>query len=109
MDAFALAQWFCLFMAPEESLSIAPFKQPNQTVETERAGGETVAKLLAETERQLDAFRQEVATAQPVTGQPDNSERLRSTSKQALTSVDPELRVLKADFTHSKTYMPGMT
>ena len=45
-----------------------------------------------------------MATAQRVTGQPDGSERLRSTSKQALTSVDPELRVLKADFSLEDLY-----
>ncbi len=98
LDAFSLAQWFWLLMAPDESQNFSPFNLPDQPHEKNQVNGESLEIQLAETERQLAAFRQEVAVENPPNALPEDEDRLKSTSIEALNKLDPKLRALKSNF-----------
>ncbi|QQP87531.1 AAA family ATPase [Skermanella sp. TT6] len=92
-DAWALAQWFCRLIAPEELYASGPFRLPDPGARPAGASRETVEEALAET----GGGREEASdpAAKPARLSQDDSRQEREASDKAFNAVDPTTRELR--------------
>ena len=92
-DAWALAQWFCRLMAPEEPHAPEPFRLPDPGAQPAGAARETVGEAISG----VSEGNEEASgpAAKPARIPQDDSRQWRKVSDEAFAAVDPATRELR--------------